>query len=100
MQCSFQKGKRVTIFLIVILGLVAITGTAVVFTRDVESQPIGISFFGLVLAVMFMAFQAPDVALSQIVIGAIGLPLMILLALAKLRRDGEVRQKQKQQEEK
>jgi uncharacterized MnhB-related membrane protein len=84
-----------TAFLIAIFLLVAAAGTAVVFTRDVASQPIGISFFGLILAVMFMAFQAPDVALSQIVIGAVGLPLMILLALAKLRRDTQLRDQQK-----
>lgn len=71
------------------LLLVAVTGTAVVFTRQPFNQTIGISFFGLVLAVMFMVFQAPDVALSQIVIGTVGLPLMILLALAKLRQDAQ-----------
>ncbi len=70
-----------------ILALVAASGTLVVLTRQTDSQPIGISFFGLVLAVMFLIFQAPDVALSQIVVGAVGLPLMILLALAKLKRD-------------
>jgi len=81
-----------TAFLIAIFLLVAASGTAVVLTRDVTCQPIGISFFGLVLAVMFMAFQAPDVALSQLVIGAVGLPLMLLLALAKLRRDAQARE--------
>ena len=49
-------------------------------SREVTSQAIAISFFGSILAVMFMAFQSPDVALSQVVIGAVGLPLMILLA--------------------
>jgi energy-converting hydrogenase B subunit D len=38
---------------------------------------------------MFFVFQAPDVALSQIVIGALALPLMILLALARIRRKRE-----------
>ncbi len=70
-----------------ILALVAVSGTLVVLTRGPNCQPIGISFFGLVLALMFLIFQAPDVALSQSVVGAVGLPLMILLALAKLRRD-------------
>ncbi len=70
-----------------ILVLVAVAGTLVVLTRRPDSQPIGISFFGLILALMFLIFQAPDVALSQIVVGAVGLPLMILLALAKLKRD-------------
>ncbi len=69
-----------------ILALVAVSGALVVLTRGPDCQPIGISFFGLVLAVMFLIFQAPDVALSQIVVGAVGLPLMILLALAKIRR--------------
>ncbi len=74
---------------VIILGLVAVSGTLVVLTRRPDNQPIGISFFGLVLALMFTVFQAPDVALSQIVVGTVGLPLMILLALAKLRRDQE-----------
>lgn len=72
-----------------ILILVAISGSIVVSTRGVASQPIVVSLFGLILALMFMVFQAPDVALSQIVVGAVGLPLMILLALAKLRRDAQ-----------
>ena len=72
-----------------ILALVATSGTLVVLTRRTDCQPIGVSFFGLILALMFLIFQAPDVALSQIVIGAVGLPLMILLALAKLKRSGQ-----------
>lgn len=73
-----------------ILTLVLIGGTVLVFTRDVSSQPIVLSVFGLILALMFMVFQAPDVALSQIVVGAVGLPLMVLLAIAKLRRDDQM----------
>jgi energy-converting hydrogenase B subunit D len=83
----------VTVFLICILLFVGVAGTALVLTRDIYSQPIGVSFFGLMLAVMFLAFQAADVSLSQIVIGAVGLPLMILLAIAKLRRDEGIRAK-------
>ncbi len=69
-----------------ILTLVALAGTGVVPTRQPEKQIIGLSFFGLMLALMFFIFQAPDVALSQIVVGSVGLPLMVLLALARLRR--------------
>jgi hypothetical protein len=36
--------------------------------------------------------------LSQVAIGAVGLPLMILLALAKLRRDAKVREKKQRAE--
>jgi uncharacterized MnhB-related membrane protein len=69
-----------------ILLLVAAGGLAVVLTRDPLAQAVVVSFYGLLLALMFFVFQAPDVALSQIVIGAVALPLMMLLALAKIRR--------------
>ena len=72
-----------------VLLLVVVSGTVLVLTRDVSSQPIVLSLFGIILAMMFLVFQAADVALSQIVVGAVGLPLMVLLALAKLRRDSK-----------
>lgn len=71
-----------------ILIFVAVAGSAVVLTRDPVSQAIVVSFYGLLLGIMFFVFQAPDVALSQIVVGAIALPLMILLALARVRKQG------------
>jgi uncharacterized MnhB-related membrane protein len=74
---------------ILILALVAAAGTGVVLTRDPASQTVAVSFYGLLLALMFFIFQAPDVALSQIVVGTVALPLMIMLALAKVRRKRE-----------
>lgn len=71
-----------------ILLFVAAAATAVVLTRDPASQAIVVSFYGLLLGIMFFIFQAPDVALSQIAVGAIALPLMILLALARVRKQG------------
>ncbi len=73
---------------IAILLFVAVAGTAVVFTRDPVSQAIVISFYGLLLGIMFFVFQAPDVGLSQITVGAVALPLMILLALARVKKQG------------
>jgi energy-converting hydrogenase B subunit D len=64
--------------------LVAAGGTAVVLTRNPRDQAIVASFYGLLLGIMFLVFQAPDVALSQIAVGAVALPLMIVLALAKV----------------
>jgi len=69
----------------VLLGVAAVS-TGVVLVRDPTKQTIAVCFYGLLLAVMFLLFQAPDVALAQIVVGAIALPLMILLALVKMRR--------------
>jgi energy-converting hydrogenase B subunit D len=71
---------EVAVFLLVAAG-----GTAVVLTRDPLDQAIVASFYGLILGIMFLVFQAPDVALSQITVGAVALPLMIVLALAKVR---------------
>ncbi len=77
-----------TVLVIQVLALlfVAVGGTAVVLTRDPLKQVIVLGFYGLVLGIMFFVFQAPDVALSQIVVGAVALPLMVMLALVKIRR--------------
>ncbi len=78
------------------LALVALVGPAVVLTRDPRAQALVLTFYGLCLGLLFVAYQAPDVALAQLVVGAVALPLMVLLALAKMRRsrvhrDGERR---------
>ena len=75
-----------TVFQGMLLVLVAAGGTAVVLVRDPLRQAIVASIFGLLLALLFFAFQAPDVALSQIVVGSVALPLMIVLTLSKLAR--------------
>ena len=69
-----------------ILILVAIAAPGVVLSREPKEQVATLSFYGLLCALMFFIFQAPDVALSQITIGAVMLPLLIMLALTKMRR--------------
>ena len=59
--------------------------TSVVLARDPLRQAMVTSIYGLMLGILFFLFQAPDVALSQTVVGAVALPMMILLALAKIR---------------
>ena len=73
----------------VALVWVAVSGTAVILTRDPLRQAFVAGFFGLALAFFYLSVQAGDVALSQIVVGAIALPLIVLLALAKVRKDRE-----------
>ncbi len=84
---------------ITVLLFVAAAGTAVVLTRDPRSQVIGISFYGVLLGLMFFIYQAPDVALSQIVVGAVALPLMVMLALTKIRIASEDREEKQKKEE-
>ena len=74
-----------TTFRLLFLALIAVTALGVVRTREVLSQVLALGFYGLLLAVMFFLFQAPDVALSQIVVGTVVLPLMIMLVLARMR---------------
>ena len=67
----------------------AVSGTAVVLTREPLRQAFVTGFFGLGLAFLYLSLQAGDVALSQIVVGAIALPLIVLLSLAKVRKGRE-----------
>jgi energy-converting hydrogenase B subunit D len=64
---------------------VAVIGTLVVVTRDPLRQAAVAGIFGLALSALFLSVQAPDVALSQIAIGAIVVPVLVLLAMAKIR---------------
>jgi energy-converting hydrogenase B subunit D len=75
---------------VVVLGLVAVGGTAVALVRDPLRQAMVVGVYGLTLAVLFVVFQAPDVALSLGAVGSVALPLMIVMSLAKTRsRDPE-----------
>ncbi|HEY2031548.1 MAG TPA: DUF4040 domain-containing protein [Myxococcales bacterium] len=76
---------------VLLLLLVAFGSMQVVRTRDPLNQAIAVSLYGLVLALVFFVFQAPDVALSQIVVGAVALPLMIVLTLLKVKRNDQAR---------
>jgi energy-converting hydrogenase B subunit D len=71
---------------VAILVLVAAAATSVVLTRDPVRQVIVLSVYGVLLAMLFMAFQAPDVTLSELTVGSVALPILLLLTLAKVRR--------------
>jgi energy-converting hydrogenase B subunit D len=75
----------VIVLQVVALGMVAVAATAVVAARDPLRQAMVASIYGLILGILFFVFAASDVGLSQTVVGAVALPLMILLALAKVR---------------
>lgn len=71
--------------LAIALVAVAVVATLVVVTRDNPAQTIVLAFYGLVLSVLLVLLQAPAVALSQIVVGAVAVPMIVLLVLAKSR---------------
>jgi energy-converting hydrogenase B subunit D len=68
-----------------LLVLLALGGLGVVLMRDPLRQALMVGIYGLLLALLFFVLQAPDVALSQIVVSTVALPVMILLALEKVR---------------
>lgn len=70
-----------------LLVLVAIAGTAVVLSRSAQRQVFAMSANGLLLALLFMALQAPDAAFAEIVVGAVALPFMFFVLLASAKMD-------------
>ena len=67
---------------VVVIALVAAAGLAVVLTRDLVRLAMISSVFAVLLVVLFLVLQAPDVALSELVVGAVGLPVVIAVAVA------------------
>ena len=67
----------------------AIAGTAVVAVREPIRQAALVGVMGLIGALTFFSLQAPDVALSMIVVGSIALPLMILLAAGRIGAESD-----------
>jgi uncharacterized MnhB-related membrane protein len=68
------------------LTLVGAGALAVALTRDPMRQVIVNGAYGLLLTVLFVVFQAPDVALSMLVVGTVVYPLVVLVAVARVRR--------------
>jgi energy-converting hydrogenase B subunit D len=79
----------VTVLQLAALLAVAFAGTVVVATRDPLRQAMASGVFGVALAVLFFIFGAPDVALSQIAVAGVAVPVMVLLALARLHQEGD-----------
>lgn len=80
------------LIVIMVLCTVVLVGAAVVvFTRRPDKQAVTLSVYGLLLSLLFVAVQAPDVALSQLAVGTAVVPLMVMLAVRKIethRRSG------------
>jgi energy-converting hydrogenase B subunit D len=66
------------------LVLVAVGGLAVVLVGDPLRQALVLGIYGFALTFLFFTFQAPDVALSEITVAGIGMPVIILAALRKI----------------
>lgn len=74
-----------TVLIAIALSLVLAGGVAVVFTSNVQRQAVTLSVYGLLMTFLFVLLSAPDVALSQVVVGTAIVPLMVLLTIRKIR---------------
>jgi energy-converting hydrogenase B subunit D len=74
---------------VTVLVLVAAGATMVALTRVPSRQVVMLSIYGLTLSLLFFSVQAPDVTLSEMTVGAVVLPLLLLLTLAKIRSQQE-----------
>lgn len=72
------------VLIAIALLLVAAAGLAVVRERDPLRMAIAVSVQGVVLALLFLLLQAPEVAFAQVVVGTIVIPLMTLFAFVKI----------------
>jgi uncharacterized MnhB-related membrane protein len=71
----------------VVIALVALAGLAVALTRDLVRLAMISGVFALLLVVFFVVLQAPDVALSELVVGVVGFPLVIVVAIVMEREE-------------
>lgn len=75
---------QATVFVLVALG-----APAVVLTRDPLKQIVVSGIFGYALVAAFMVLQAPDVALSMLVVSTVAYPIIALAAIARVRGRGK-----------
>ena len=67
------------------LVLVAVGGTVTALTSDPERQAVTLSLYELLLTLLFFVLSAPDVALAQLGAGTVVVPLIVMLAVRKVR---------------
>ncbi|HEX2041551.1 MAG TPA: DUF4040 domain-containing protein [Acidimicrobiales bacterium] len=67
------------------LAAMLVAAVLVVTLENLNGSVMALSAVGTVLALLFVVLDAPDVAHSQVVVGAIALPVLYLLAIGKTR---------------
>ena len=70
-----------------VLAVILVSSVLVVRLRNLNGAVMALSAVGTTLSVLFVILGAPDVAHSEVVIGAIALPVLYLVAIGKSRTD-------------
>lgn len=69
-----------------LIGILA-SAVLVVALRNLNGAVMALSALGTVMTLLFVVLGAPDVAHSEVVVGAIALPVLYLIAIGKSRTD-------------
>jgi uncharacterized MnhB-related membrane protein len=79
-----------------ILGVILVSAVMVLRIRSLPGATMALSAVGTFLSVLFIVLGAPDDAHSEVVVGAIALPVLFLTAIGKVRAEvadeGELRE--------
>lgn len=74
-----------TILQLISFTAVMVLGVLVVLSFDPLRQVMVNGVFGLSLVVLFVVLQAPDVGLSELVVGTVAFPLVLLATIARTK---------------
>jgi energy-converting hydrogenase B subunit D len=78
----------IAVLQVIALALVAFGGLCVVLARDPVRLVLVNGVFGLGLVLLFVVLQAPDVALSVLVVNTVAYPLVLLAAVRVIQPEG------------
>jgi uncharacterized MnhB-related membrane protein len=70
-----------------VLALIVMAAVLVVRLRNLNGAVMALSGVGTMLSLLFVVLGAPDDAHSEVVVGAIALPVLYLIAIGKTRTD-------------
>jgi uncharacterized MnhB-related membrane protein len=70
-----------------ILAVLLAAAVLVVRLRNLNGAVMALSAVGTMLSVLFIVLGAPDVAHSEVVVGAIALPVLYLVTIGKTRTE-------------
>jgi energy-converting hydrogenase B subunit D len=69
------------------LAGILVAALVVLRTPSLGGAVMALSALGTILSLLFVVLGAPDVAQSEVVVGAIALPVLYLIAIGKTRTD-------------
>ncbi|MFF4242438.1 Na(+)/H(+) antiporter subunit B [Actinomadura geliboluensis] len=78
-----------TVLQAIALTLAGVLAVGTVLVRDPLRQVVAFSLFGLSLVMVFALLMAPDVAIAEIAVSSIGVPMVLLPVIYKTHGGGK-----------